>query len=59
MSKPQPPKPPLGRVMREGYTGANCPVCHSSMKRGLFTGRVDGCINPECPNYYLNIHLCK
>ncbi len=52
----EPPKPPLGRVMKEGTMGT-CPICRSTEKRkfALFGfGDILGCINPECPNYYKN-----
>lgn len=47
-----PPPPPQSRIIKEGSL-PNCPVCHSSMKR--VWGKITGCINPECENYYLNI----
>ena len=50
------PKPPLCRVIREGTIGT-CPKCHSTEERkynflGFSWGKVLGCINPECENYY-------
>lgn len=47
-----PPKPPLGRVIREGTMGT-CPECGSTEKRSSL-GRKIGCIQPECENYWGN-----
>ena len=48
---PEPPKPPLGRIDREGTTHF-CPICGSTASKkgwlGLFGERT--CDNKECPN---------
>lgn len=48
---PSPPKPPLGKVLKEGCTHF-CTVCGSTTSRvgflGLFGERL--CHNPNCPN---------
>ena len=49
--KPQPPKPPLCRVIREGV-GVYCDICHSTMSKSGFL-RITGkryCDNKECSN---------
>jgi hypothetical protein len=47
-----PPKPPLGRIIREGTIGT-CPLCHSTeIRKYRFFGKKIGCIQPECKNYY-------
>lgn len=53
---PEPPKPPLTRLVKEGSLGT-CPKCHSSEQKkydfGILSfGKKIGCINPECENYY-------
>ena len=56
------PKPPLNTIMREGDTGKHvCPICESSLKRSYLKsflktgkiGKIIGCIQPGCENYYL------
>jgi hypothetical protein len=55
------PKPPLCRVIREGTIGT-CPKCHSTeQKKHNFLdfswGKILGCINPDCENYYKKMPL--
>jgi len=39
-------------LIREGTTG-DCPHCGStSIKRWIWFGKIIGCINPGCSNYY-------
>jgi len=46
------PKPPLGRIIREGTVG-DCPKCHSTtVKKFKWFGSILGCIHPECENYF-------
>jgi hypothetical protein len=46
------PLPPLCRIIREGTIG-DCPHCGStSIKRWVWFGKIIGCINPSCSNYY-------
>ena len=51
-----PPKRPMNRIIREGTYGT-CPKCHSiEQKRfGIFGGKILGCINSECDNYYKKV----
>lgn len=58
----QKPKRPLNRLIRESDIGG-CPKCGSSLhitsnyfRRFLkmFGLKVDGCIHPDCENYYKN-----
>lgn len=50
---PEPPKGPLSRIIKEGTCGT-CPKCKSTeVKRFGFFGKILGCIQPECENYYL------
>ena len=51
-----PPKPPLSRVIREGTHGT-CPKCHSTEQKkfGILGGKILGCINPDCDNYYKKV----
>jgi len=52
---PDPPKPPLGRLIREGTSGT-CPKCHSTeIRKYGFFGKKIGCIHPECECYYKKI----
>lgn len=46
------PQPPLTRVLRDDLS-PECPICHSSVKRSFF-GKIKGCIQPDCINYYKN-----
>ena len=51
------PVRPMIRIIREGTIGS-CPKCHSTKEKRfgfLFFswGKILGCINPECENYYL------
>jgi len=48
---PSIPKPPLGRVLREGSIHT-CPNCHSTMTRRGFLNLFGQllCDNPKCPN---------
>jgi RNA polymerase subunit RPABC4/transcription elongation factor Spt4 len=49
---PEPPKPPLNRLITEGTYGT-CPECKSTeIKRFGFFGASIGCIHPECSRYY-------
>jgi len=49
---PEPPKPPLSRIIREGTIGS-CPKCHSTeIRKYWLFGKKIGCIQPECENYY-------
>jgi len=53
--KPLPPKPkfPPLRMIREGSSAPPCPKCGSSqMRKFPLFGKVTGCIQPECENYY-------
>ena len=46
------PKPPIGRLIREGTIG-DCPYCGSTtVKRWIWFGKIIGCINPGCSKYY-------
>lgn len=54
------PKPPLSRMVKEGTIGT-CPICKSTEVRsgwnvlGFLVGtKKNGCINPDCQNYYKN-----
>lgn len=47
---PKPPKPPIGRIIREGSIGL-CSKCGSSLQKSLF-GKIKGCIQPKCENYW-------
>jgi len=50
---PEKPKPLPLRLLQEGHEDDVCDKCGSSVKRTLFgLGRVRGCIQPECSNYY-------
>lgn len=50
---PDPPKPPLCRLIKEGYTLPLCPKCGSSQKRSFpLFGKIIGCIQPGCDNYF-------
>ncbi len=42
------PKPPIGRIYKEGTD--TCPKCSSSLVRKWF--KIVGCLQPECENYY-------
>ena len=43
-------RPPI--LIREGTLG-DCPHCGStSIKRWIWFGKIIGCINPGCSNYY-------
>lgn len=54
MNKLDKPKPPLTRLIREGTLGT-CPDCKSTeVKRFIFFGKLIGCIQPKCKNYYKN-----
>lgn len=47
------PIPPPSRIIREGGGTRRCEICHSSVKRRWFgLGRIVGCIQPRCWNYY-------
>ena len=51
-----PPKPPLSRIIRE-HTIGDCPKCGSTQNKNHHFlwwnfGRIIGCINPDCNNYY-------
>lgn len=48
-----PPPGPPNRIIKEGDTREKCVICGSSMKRKLFFW-TDGCMQPQCKNYYLN-----
>lgn len=51
-----PPPPPLGppaRIIKDGDAREKCVICGSSMKRKLLLW-TDGCMQPQCKNYYLN-----
>lgn len=50
---PDPPKPPPGRIIKEGCQPW-CPTCHSPRAYGGFLNLFpkNGCINPGCINYY-------
>ena len=46
------PKPPLTRIIREGTIG-DCKKCGSTtIKKFIWFGKVIGCIQPDCENYY-------
>ena len=53
MKLPEPPKPPLIRMIREntGGVATMCPQCGSSMRFKWFWQKSKGCIQPECDNY--------
>lgn len=46
-----PPSPPL-KIIKNGGVREKCVICGSSMKRKWFFWIGDGCIQPECKNYY-------
>jgi len=49
---PAPPSPPPNRIIKEGSIGT-CEECGSSLhKKYIFWN--DGCLQPECENYYKN-----
>ena len=51
---PKPPKPPLDRIIRDHSIGT-CPLCGSTEQRKyqfFGVGKIIGCINPDCKNYY-------
>lgn len=48
------PKFPLNQIIREGVT-EYCPNCGSSMNKHWFSIKYNGCIQPECKNYYKGI----
>lgn len=51
---PEIPKPPIGRIIKEGTWGS-CPFCKSTeVRKFSFFGKKIGCIQPECINYYKN-----
>ena len=50
ITKPLPPLPSLGRILREGGVHI-CDKCHSSIKTNWY-GKKLGCIQPKCSNYY-------
>lgn len=53
MSIPERPIPPPGRMIVEGSLPSFCPTCGSTQKHAWFGfGRVLGCIQPKCWNYY-------
>lgn len=45
------PKPPANRLIEEGSTKW-CGKCGSSLKSKWLLWHHDGCINPDCKNYY-------
>lgn len=50
---PEPPKPPLYRMVREDTRPGNfCPKCHSSMARKYWLFGKLKCIHPECGYVY-------
>ena len=53
------PKPPCCRIVMDYSVSGYCKLCHSSLQRRfkwighIFgIGKVIGCIQPECDNYY-------
>jgi len=50
---PDPPAPPLSRIITEGTSGS-CPKCGSTEKLSMGFGRVVGCIQPKCENFWEN-----
>ena len=51
--KNDPPKKPILRFIQEGNEYPTCEKCGSSLKkRFYFFGKVFGCIQPECVNYW-------
>jgi hypothetical protein len=49
------PKPPLGRIIKEGDTRAKCKKCGSSRAWTLWPFiKSKFCIQPKCENYILN-----
>ena len=59
------PKPPPIRLITEYSASGICPKCGSSLRRRfewlgiLFgIGKVLGCIQPECENYYKKEQRC-
>jgi len=53
---PKPPPFPPSRIIKEGTMGS-CPQCGSTEVRGgllrfFGIGKMIGCIQPECENYY-------
>jgi hypothetical protein len=54
------PKPPCMRLIMDHSCSGICPKCGSSLQRRIGwlghifgIGKVLGCIQPECENYYL------
>lgn len=51
------PKPPIGKVRKEGDLASPCPVCGSSQVwpwgaiGRLFGAEPRGCLNPRCERY--------
>jgi len=58
--KPALPKPvfPPNQIIKEGDTRGKCVICGSSMHRKWFFWS-DGCIQPQCKNYYLTTTDCN
>ena len=51
------PPGPMNRLIDEGYIGPDCEDCKSNLHRRWIhffraSKQSDGCINPECKNYY-------
>lgn len=56
MKKPEKPKPPLCRIIREpDFCNDKCEFCGSSMKLKFIFFQVGGCINQKCKNFYRNM----
>jgi hypothetical protein len=46
-------KEPLIRIIEEGFEHTCCKKCGSTQRRRFyFFGKIIGCIQPECENYY-------
>ena len=47
------PKKPILKLIQEWNEGPTCEKCGSSLKKQFyFFGKIFGCINPECENYW-------
>lgn len=54
IGKPQPPTPPLSRVLNFNEYPDFCKRCGSSIKSKWLFFSTGKCIQPECSNYYKN-----
>jgi hypothetical protein len=47
----QKPQFPLSYIIEENDNGKFCPTCCSSLRSNWY-GKIIGCIQPKCSNYY-------